>query len=85
MFVNLMVGSDHLRLLCTHIKNSSWQTAEPLCRNTVEQADRYKSGFVQLHILLGALILPASLLSRRMVVVGERCRCKCRLGAVSMW
>ena len=46
-------------------KNSSFQTAEPLCRNTVEQAKCYKSGTAT---RTAWHLNPVTSLSRRLVV-----------------
>ena len=40
----LVIFATHHGRSATHTENLSWQTAEPLCRNTVEQAKCYKSG-----------------------------------------
>ena len=56
----------------THTKTSSCQTAELLCRNTVEQAKYYKLG-TGVH---------APSLPRRLVVVRQTYTCKCRLWAL---
>ena len=40
----LMILATTPRPLSHAHPNSSWQTAEPLCRNTVEQTKCYKSG-----------------------------------------
>ncbi len=62
-----MILQQHCSRSTMHTENSSCQTAEPLCRNTVEQAKCYKSGTAT----------PS--LPRRLAVGGETYTCKYKL------